>query len=65
MAKLTGRIYKEKYRQTGKSVTNSFYEIQRNDKGIGDEYLTQQPEVIYYIDKQTEKLSAKETTLIL
>lgn len=63
MAKLTGRIYKERYREFRRE-TNSFYEEQPQDEGIGNEYLTGDPEVVYYIDKKTEELSAKETRLI-
>lgn len=62
MAKLTGRIYKERYALCKRN--NSFYEEQRRDTKIGDEYLTEVPEVIYYIDKRSGCLNAKETTLI-
>ncbi len=62
MAKLTGRIYKERY--APKQGNNSFYEEQKNDTKIGNEYITGTPEVVYYIDNQTGLLSAKETTLL-
>lgn len=62
MARLTGRIYKERYALGKKN--NSFYEEQKGNTKIGDEYLTGVPEVIYYIDKRTGRLNARETTLL-
>lgn len=62
MAKLTGRIIKEKY-APGKRY-NSFYEEQKNDRKVGKEYITGDPEMVYYIDKKTGDLCAKETMLL-
>lgn len=61
MAKLTGRIIKEKY-APGRRY-NSFYEEQKFDRKIGNEYITGSPEMVYYID-QNGNLNAKETTLL-
>ena len=62
MAKLTGRIFKNKY-VLGKR-NNSFYEEQVGDTKVGKEYITGVPEVVYYIDKQSGCLNAKETALL-
>lgn len=62
MAKLTGRIYKERY-ALGKR-NNSFYEEQKEDTKVGKEYITGLPEVVFYIDKRSGCLNAKETTLL-
>lgn len=59
MAKLTGRIVRERY-APGKRF-NSFYEEQKNDPGVGSEYITGAPETVYYVDKITGNLCAKET----
>lgn len=61
MAKLTGRIIKERY-APGKRY-NSFYEEQKIDCKIGREYITGAPEMVYYIDKNGS-LNARETTLL-
>lgn len=61
MAKLTGRIIKERY-APGKRY-NSFYEEQKIDRKVGREYITGTPEMVYYIDKNGS-LNAKETTLL-
>ena len=61
MAKLTGRIIKERY-APGKRY-NSFYEEQKINRKIGREYITGAPEMVYYIDKNGS-LNAKETTLL-
>lgn len=62
MTRLTGRVYKDRY-APGKR-NNSFYEEQKGDTKIGKEYITGAPEVVYYIDKNSGCLSAKETTLL-
>ena len=59
MAKLTGRIIQEKY-APGRRVVNSFYEEQPANSKIGSQYMTGQPETVYFIYKNGE-LSAKET----
>ena len=62
MAELTGYIINERYALGKKN--NSFYEEQKMDTKIGKEYITGEPEVVYYVDKKTESLNAKETTLL-
>ena len=51
-------------RYAPRKVNNSFYESMPLDSGVGREYLTGEPEVIYYVEKKTGNLCAKETTLI-
>lgn len=62
MAEITGHIIKERY-ELGKK-NNSFYEEQKLDTKVGKEYITGEPEVVYYVDKKTGCLNAKETTLL-
>lgn len=62
MAKLTGKIIKEKY-APGKR-THVYCGEQKNDKKVGKEYITNAPEMVYYIDKKTGDLCAKETMLL-
>ncbi len=62
MAKLTGCVFRERY-APGKR-NNSFYEEQKNDVKIGTEYITGEPEFIFYIDKDKGCLRARETTLL-
>lgn len=62
MAKLTGYIIKERF-APGKRY-NSFYEEQKIDRKIGSEYITGTPEIVYYIDRKTDKLCSKETMLL-
>ena len=62
MAGLTGRMIKEKYAPGQRN--NSFYEIQKEDPKFGREYITEEPERVYYINKRTGHLDAKETSLL-
>ncbi len=64
MADLTGHIIKDRF-DPFRRVENSFYETQPLDTKVGREYITGEAEVIYYVDKRTEQLKAKETMLYL
>ncbi len=62
MAELTGYIIKERYALGKKD--NSFYEKQKTDTKVGKEYITGEPEIVYYVDKKTGRLKAQETMLL-
>lgn len=62
MTKLTGKSIEERY-ASGKR-NNSFYEEEKLDKKEGEIYITEGPEVLYYIDKTSGHLKGQETTLL-
>lgn len=55
-------MIKEKYAPGQRN--NSFYEIQKEVPKFGREYITEEPEQVYYINKRTGHLDAKETLLL-
>ena len=70
---VTGYIIKQRYaflEESGlqKRKSNSFLEPMPYDSKVGREYLEKLqlglPEVVYYCDKETGQLCAKETTLL-
>lgn len=61
---VTGEWIKDRY-NTLRKKNNSFLENMPLDSGVGREYITGEPEVIYYVEKRTGNLCAKETLLYL
>lgn len=64
MARVTGRIIKEKY-APGKS-SHSFYKEQTLEKNVADTYYNDrlESEILYYIDNNSVCLKMKNTLLL-
>lgn len=62
MAVLRGYIYKQRYKPSCVKHHSS-WEIPELHSTVGDEYITNVPEVVYYIDEKGH-LCGKETTLL-